>query len=893
MEYNNLIQKYLSKSSWRIRENANTNESFSNMQNFIASNILANDFLSSLPYKYRKAHQDAIIHIHNLESGGYQPYCCGHNLKTLIVNGMKTVTINAKPAKHLTSVTDQIMNWLFMSQQEFCLGANTKIYAKFSKRNKIELSEMSKIVNSSDKVSILHNGKWIDIIEKYKFPIENKSILKITLYDNTSIICTAEHRLMTTNGLVEAKSLKPSNRINYNLLGDKLILDLQKYEGTVPSSWELGYFIGFYAAEGDCERNDELRLANNNKDILDKLCKYIESNFGCKGSYYFDKKGTYRLSFYSPALVALAKYFVLGNLSTNKRLSGNVYTQSLDFRKGLWEGYMAGDGCKIRNAIVSFSDRMLYSLKYLLTSIGEMGIIRKESHEIYCKKQKLKYIRIRKIEPYTPRRQIYVYDIRLDSGDHLFTLANGVISHNSGAQAFNDFDTLIAPFIRVDKLSYKEVKQQMQKLIYNLNMTMRAANQTPFTNLSLNYCVPRFLEDEEAIVGGNSTGFKYSDCLDEISMVDRAISELMMDKDPNGIPFTFPILTINLTKKFDWNSEASRLMAENANKVGSYYWMSYLGSGIDEDSIRSLCCRLNIDMRELSGPSGLWNTAEGTGSLGVVTINFPRLGFDCKGKEEDIFFEKLSERLEMALFILNFRKERIGKYQNKMMPFNLLNAWSMKNYFITIGVIGFNEMCLNYIGTEITQNIPFIEKVMKFLRRWVKEKQIETKQLINIEMIPGEGSAYRLAYVDRKLNPGIITLGTKSAPYYTSLLIPASSDIDLFERLKLEEKILPLFTGGTIFRVFTGEKEVDTNIILELIKKISGTKIPYFDLTNTFSICKEEKKTFRGIKYKCPLCKGETEIFSRVVGYYRPLEKFNIGKVQEFHDRKYIDVEKV
>jgi ribonucleoside-triphosphate reductase len=334
-------------------------------------------------------------------------------------------------------------------------------------------------------------------------------------------------------------------------------------------------------------------------------------------------------------------------------------------------------------------------------------------------------------------------------------------------------------------------------------------------------------------------------------------------------------------------------MAENANKVGSYYWMSYLGSGIDEDSIRSLCCRLNIDMRELSGPSGLWNTAEGTGSLGVVTINFPRLGFDCKGKEEDIFFEKLSERLEMALFILNFRKERIGKYQNKMMPFNLLNAWSMKNYFITIGVIGFNEMCLNYIGTEITQNIPFIEKVMKFLRRWVKEKQIETKQLINIEMIPGEGSAYRLAYVDRKLNPGIITLGTKSAPYYTSLLIPASSDIDLFERLKLEEKILPLFTGGTIFRVFTGEKEVDTNIILELIKKISGTKIPYFDLTNTFSICKEEKKTFRGIKYKCPLCKGETEIFSRVVGYYRPLEKFNIGKVQEFHDRKYIDVEKV
>uniref|UniRef100_A0A6M3XQ27 Putative anaerobic ribonucleoside-triphosphate reductase n=1 Tax=viral metagenome TaxID=1070528 RepID=A0A6M3XQ27_9ZZZZ len=576
---NDLINKYLKGSNWRLRENANTNESFSNMQNFIASNILANDFLSSLPYKHRKAHQDALIHIHNLESGGYVPYCAGHSLKLLIMNGMKTFTINSRPAKHLNSITDQVMNWLYCAQMEF-----------------------------------------------------------------------------------------------------------------------------------------------------------------------------------------------------------------------------------------------------------------------------------------------------------------------AGAQAFSNFDVLIAPFIKKDNLPYSEVKQQIQKLIYNLNMTMRSSSQTPFSNLSLDYSVPRFLENEEAIVGGNLTGFKYSDCLDEISMIDRVISELMMEKDPNGIPFTFPILSINLTKKFDWDSEASRLMAENANKVGSYYWMSYLGSDIDEDSIRSLCCRLSLDMKELSGPTGLWNTAEGTGSLGVVTINFPRLGFDCRGKDEDIFFEKLRERLEIAISILNFRKERIKKYQDRMMPVNLLNGWSMKNYFITIGVIGFNELCLNYLGTDIIQNIPFIEKVMKFLRKWIKEKQMETKQLINIEIIPGEGSSYRLAYVDRKLNPGIITLGTKSAPYYTSLLIPASSDIDLFERLKLEEKILPLFTGGTIFRVFTGEKEVDTDIVLDLIKKISSTKIPYFDLTNTFSVCKKEAKTFRGAKQKCPECNGETEVYSRVVGYYRDIKKWNIGKVEEFHNRKYVNL---
>lgn len=577
MEGNNLIQKYLSKRSWRIRENANTNESFSNMQNFIASNILANDFLSSLPYKYRKAHQDAIIHIHNLESGGYQAYCSGHNLKSLIVNGMKTVTVSARPAKHLTAITDQIMNWLFMSQQEF-----------------------------------------------------------------------------------------------------------------------------------------------------------------------------------------------------------------------------------------------------------------------------------------------------------------------SGAQAFSDFDSLIAPFVKVDRLSYKDVKQQMQKLIYNLNMTMRAANQSPFTNLSLNYGVPKFLENEEAIIGGHLAGFNYSDCLDEISMIDRAISEIMIEKDPRGIPFTFPILTINLTKKFDWSSKTSELMAINASEVGSYYWMNYIGSGLDENSIRSMCCRLNIDLTELSGPSGLWNLQEGTGSLAVVTINFPRLGFDYKGKDEKIFFEKLRERLELALFVLNFRKERIKKYMPIMMPFNLLNNWTMKNYYITIGIIGFNEMCMNYLGTDIIENIPFIVKVMNFIREWVKEKQVETKQLINIEMIPGEGSSFRLAYVDRKLNPDIKTLGTKSAPYYTSLLIPASTGIDMFERLKLEEQVLPLFTGGTIFRIFTGEKEPDSEVILDLIKKISNTKIPYFDLTSTFSICKKEFKTFRGTKEHCPECNGETEIYSRVVGYYRPLSKFNIGKVEEFKNRKYI-----
>jgi ribonucleoside-triphosphate reductase len=331
-------------------------------------------------------------------------------------------------------------------------------------------------------------------------------------------------------------------------------------------------------------------------------------------------------------------------------------------------------------------------------------------------------------------------------------------------------------------------------------------------------------------------------------------------------------------------------MAENSGDVGSYYWMNYLGSGINEDTIRSMCCRLNIDMSQLSGPSGLWNTGEGTGSLGVITINFPRLGFDCKGKDEKVFFEKLEERLETALYILNFRKNRISKYLDRMMPFNILNGWSMRTYYLTIGVIGLNELCENYLGSDITKNIDFVVRVLEYLRDWSKKKQLETKQFINIEMIPGEGSSYRLAYVDRKLHPDIFTLGTKRAPYYSALLIPPYFGLDIFERLELEEKVLPLFTGGTIFRVFLGEKKPEPDTVLDLIKKISSSKIPYFDLTSTYSICKKESKTFRGIKYNCPDCNFPTEVFSRVVGYYRPLSKFNIGKVQEFKDRKYVSI---
>jgi len=315
--------------------------------------------------------------------------------------------------------------------------------------------------------------------------------------------------------------------------------------------------------------------------------------------------------------------------------------------------------------------------------------------------------------------------------------------------------------------------------------------------------------------------------------------------------------------------------------------MNYIGTGIPEDTIRAMCCRLTLDLSELSGPRGLWNTADGTGSLGVVTINFPRLAYQSRHRDESYFFEQLTDRMDLALDILLIRKKRIQKYMKRLMPFNTMNGWTMRTYYLTIGVIGLNEMCLNMFGTPIMNNVDFVVKVLNYMRKYVVEKQKELNQLINIEMIPGEGSSYRLAYIDRKECKDIVTLGTKNAPYYTALLIPPKYQVPLPEKVEIGEKILPLFTGGTIFRVFLGEQTPEPMSLLNFIKKLSNTKIPYYDITTTYSVCTKEGIVLNGVYYKCPYCNAETEIYSRVVGYYRPVKHWNVGKRQEFKDRKY------
>ncbi|MEM2926236.1 MAG: ribonucleoside triphosphate reductase [Candidatus Bathyarchaeia archaeon] len=463
-----------------------------------------------------------------------------------------------------------------------------------------------------------------------------------------------------------------------------------------------------------------------------------------------------------------------------------------------------------------------------------------------------------------------------------------LISQNefSGAQAFSDFDTLVAPFVAFDHLSYREVKQNLQKLVYNLNFTSRQSFQSPFTNLTFNLGCPRTLRDAHAIIGGVEVEDTYSSFQDEIEMINEAMAEIYMERDGSGRPFTFPIPTVNITKSFPWDSQGAEKIFEADSKVGSYYFMNYLGSGIEENTVRSMCCRLLIDTTQLAPPGGLFLAQEGTGSLGVVTINLPRIGF--LAKDDADFFELLDARIDLAKRYLIWKADRISKsLEAGLLPFAREYGFCPDSYFRTIGILGLNECCINFIGQPLSKAVDLGEKILLHIRERLKEAQAETGKPFNLEQTPAEGSCYRLALLDRKAYPGIFTQGSEEAPYYTSVLIPTLEEISLAERLRIEERLLPLFTGGTVFRIHLGEA-LDPGTAKKLIRRIAENyRIPYIDLGAVLSVCVNDGSMVYGVVEKCGVCGSPTEIYARVVGYYRPTFKWNPGKQREFMDRRY------
>ncbi|RLG91068.1 ribonucleoside triphosphate reductase [Candidatus Bathyarchaeota archaeon] len=475
----------------------------------------------------------------------------------------------------------------------------------------------------------------------------------------------------------------------------------------------------------------------------------------------------------------------------------------------------------------------------------------------------------------------------------------------AGAQAFSNFDTHLAPFIRYDGLSQKEVEQALQEFFFNMNVPTRVGFQTPFTNVTLDLKVPDFMKNEPVIIGGKLMDETYGDMQEEMEMFNEAFLKVMLEGDARGRVFTFPIPTYNVTKDFDWDSPVAQKLFEVTAKYGVPYFSNFVNSDMKPEDVRSMCCRLRIDNRELrKRGGGFFGANPLTGSIGVVTLNLPRIGY--LSKDETEFFERLEALMETARDSLEIKRKVLERFTEKgLYPYSrhylrlvkegFGKYW--KNHFSTIGLVGMNEAILNLFGYGIAtpEGLKFAIKVLTFMRENLADFQEESGNIYNLEATPAEGTSYRLARIDKRKYPDIIVANEKylskgAEPFYTnSSQLPVDYEIDLFEALEHQDKLQTLYTGGTVFHIYLGERVYSWKATAELVKKVAWNfHLPYFTLTPTFSICPSHGYLSGGHKH-CPKCGAKCEVYSRVVGYLRPVDQWNDGKQAEFAIRRTFD----
>ncbi len=485
---------------------------------------------------------------------------------------------------------------------------------------------------------------------------------------------------------------------------------------------------------------------------------------------------------------------------------------------------------------------------------------------------------------------------------HLSTVVHQMVNYIgclqmefAGAQAFNSVDTLLAPFVKTDNLTYKQVKQAMQQLVFSLNIPSRWGSQYPFSNLTFDLVAPEDMRKQKAIVGGKEQDFTYGDCQKEMDMINKAFLEVMLEGDANGRVFSFPIPTYNLTKEFDWESENANLLFNVTAKYGLPYFQNYIGSNLEPSSVRAMCCRLNMDLTQLiNRPGGMWSMGDSTGSIGVVTLNLNRMAYEARDKEE--FFDLIKKYMILAKNSLEIKRKVIERnLKNGLMPYTRRYIGSFKNHFSTIGLCGMNEACMNLLGKEKDITSPEGKQLavdtLNFMREATRQFQEETGNLFNLEATPAESTSYRLAKTDKETYQDIITSG-KDVPYLTnSTQLPVGYTDDPIKAVEHQNDIQPLYTGGTIFHTFLGESMSSGESAKKLVRKIAeNTRMPYFSITPTFSVCPDHGY-IRGEHFKCPesngkgKCGKECEVFSRIVGYFRPVQNWNVGKQEEFKDR--------
>ena len=487
--------------------------------------------------------------------------------------------------------------------------------------------------------------------------------------------------------------------------------------------------------------------------------------------------------------------------------------------------------------------------------------------------------------------------------NHLSTLCNqmvnflGIMQNEwAGAQAFSSFDTYLAPFVKIDNLSYEEVKQCIQSFVYGVNTPSRWGTQAPFSNITLDWTVPADLRNLSAIVGGKEVDFTYGDCQREMDMVNKAFIEIMIEGDANGRGFQYPIPTYSITSDFDWSeTENNKLLFEMTAKYGTPYFSNYINSDMEPSDVRSMCCRLRLDLRELRKKSGgFFGSGESTGSIGVVTINMPRIAY--LAKDENDFYSQLDRLMDIAARSLNTKRQVISKLLDQgLYPYTKRYLGSFSNHFSTIGLIGMNEVGLNakWLRADMTSEKvqEFTKEVLTHMRDRLSDYQEKYGDLYNLEATPAESTTYRFAKHDKELYPDIITANMDETPYYTnSSHLPVGYTEDIFSALDIQDELQTLYTSGTVFHAFLGEKLPDWKAAANLVRKIAQNyRLPYYTMSPTYSVCKEHGY-LSGEQTVCPICGKKTEVYSRITGYYRPVANWNDGKAQEYKDRKVYDI---
>ncbi|MBE6620926.1 MAG: ribonucleoside triphosphate reductase [Ruminococcaceae bacterium] len=488
---------------------------------------------------------------------------------------------------------------------------------------------------------------------------------------------------------------------------------------------------------------------------------------------------------------------------------------------------------------------------------------------------------------------------------HLATLCNqmvnflGIMQNEwAGAQAFSSFDTYLAPFVKIDNLNYDQVKKCVESFIYGVNTPSRWGTQAPFSNITLDWVVPADMAELNCIIGGKEVDFKYKDCQAEMDMVNKAFIEVMIEGDANGRGFQYPIPTYSITRDFDWSeTENNKLLFEMTSKYGTPYFSNYINSDMEPSDVRSMCCRLRLDLRELRKKSGgFFGSGESTGSVGVVTINMPRIAY--LAKDEADFYARLDRLMDISARSLKVKRTVITKLMDAgLYPYTKRYLGTFDNHFSTIGLVGMNEACLNanWLGVDLTTEKAqkFTQDVLNHMRERLSDYQEQYGDLYNLEATPAESTSYRLAKHDLKRYPDIITAAKNGdeSPYYTnSSHLPVGYTDDIFTALDIQDKLQTLYTSGTVFHAFLGEKLPDWKAAATLVRKIAENyELPYYTLSPTYSVCRDHGY-IAGEVYECPVCGNKTEVYSRITGYYRPVQNWNDGKSQEYQHRKVYDI---